>query len=118
MIRDAVLHLLGEQPLLVDLFEAPSPSQFGVLCTNVRTTAGKRPLFVDRIDSTFLFPYTQVRFVEIAPEGERSTIGAESSATAAEAGTTEAGTTEAGTTEPEAAEIDLDEDFLRRIREA
>ena len=108
MIRDAVLHLLGEQPLLVDLFETPSASQFGVLCTNVRTTAGKRPLFVDRIDSTFLFPYTQVRFVEIAPEGERSTIGAESSPTAAE--------TE--TAEPEAPEIDLDEDFLRRIREA
>jgi hypothetical protein len=115
MIRDAVLHLLGEQPLLVDLFEAPSPSQFGVLCTNVRTTAGKRPLFVDRIDSTFLFPYTQVRFLEIAPKGERLTIGAESSAMAAEAGTSEP---EAGTAEAEAAEIDLDEDFLRRIREA
>ena len=113
MIRDAVLHLLGEQPLLVDLFETPSVSQFGVLCTNVRTTAGKRPLFIDRIDSTFLFPFTQVRFLEIAPEGERSTIGAESSATAAEAGTAEP-----GTAEPEAAEIDLDEDFLRRIREA
>jgi len=106
MIRDAVLHLLGEQPLLVDLFETPSVSQFGVLCTNVRTKAGKQPLFVDRIDSTFLFPFTQVRFLEIAPEGERSTIGA--AATAAEA----------GTAEPEAAEIDLDEDFLRRIREA
>jgi len=113
MIRDAVLHLLGEQPLLVDLFETPSVSQFGVLCTNVRTTAGTRPLFVDRIDSTFLFPYTQVRFVEIAPEGERPTIRVESSATAAEAGTAEPGIAEA-----EAAEIDLDEDFLRRIREA
>jgi hypothetical protein len=113
VIRDAVLHLLGEQPLLVDLFETPSASQFGVLCTNVRTPAGKRPLFVDRVDSTFLFPYAQVRFLEIAPEGERSTIGAESSATAAEAGTAEP-----GTAEPEAAEIDLDEDFLRRIREA
>jgi len=115
MIRDAVLHLLGEQPLLVDLFETPSVSQFGVLCTNVRTTAGKRPLFVDRIDSTFLFPYTQVRFLEIAPKGERLTIGAESSMVGAESTATAA---EAGTAEPEAAEIDLDEDFLRRIREA
>jgi hypothetical protein len=30
MIRNAVLHLLNEQPMLVDLFEAPSPGDVGL----------------------------------------------------------------------------------------
>ena len=101
MIKDAVLHLLNEQPLVVDLFDPPSTHDSGLLCTNVRTTAGKRPAFADRIDSTFLFPYAQIRFLEIAPEGATS-------------GSTEA----AAAAEPEPADLDLDEDFLRRIRDA
>ena len=100
MIKDAVLHLLNEQPLVVDLFDSPSTHDSGLLCTNVRTTAGKRPSFADRIDSTFLFPYAQIRFLEIAPEG------AKAPAEPAEAA------------ESEPAELDLDDDFLRRIRDA
>jgi hypothetical protein len=53
------------RPLLVDLFSLPTSADGCVVCTNVRTLAGKRPLFVDRSDSFFLFPLPHVRFVEI-----------------------------------------------------
>ena len=45
MIRDAVIHLLSEQPVIADLFEMPSPGDVTLLCTNLRTKDGKRPVF-------------------------------------------------------------------------
>jgi hypothetical protein len=102
MIRDAVLHLLGEQPLLVDLFEEPTPSHTAIVCTNVRTTAGKRPAFIDRVDSTFVFPYVQVRFLEVLRGGLAGAVEPAEAAQPAPAETDE----------------ELDEEFLRRIREA
>ena len=55
MIRDVVLHMLNEQPFMADLFEMPTAADVGLLCTNVRTLDGRRPVFVDQIDSVFLF---------------------------------------------------------------
>ena len=103
MIRNAVVHILNEQPLVVDLFEAPTPADVGLLCTNVRTLAGKRPVFIDRIDSTFYFPYDQIRFVEIVPTGDGPAgMPPEPAAEAAP--------------EPEA-DLEIDEEFLRRVRD-
>src|SRR5690606_8425460 len=47
-IRNAVIHLLNEQPLLADLFELPGPADVALRCTNLRTMSGNRPVFVDR----------------------------------------------------------------------
>jgi hypothetical protein len=104
MVRDAVLHLHNEQPLLVDLFALPSAQDACVVCTNVRTMAGKRPLFVDRSDSFFLFPLGHIRFVEVPS----SSAGDLSGAYATELD-------EAGESEPE---LEIDEDLMRRIRES
>jgi hypothetical protein len=102
-IRNAVLHLNNEQPLLADLFDVPSPTDQGLLCTNLRTMNGKRPVFADHLESTFFFPYQHVRFVEIHPTGGTPMLDAPAPETAAE---------------PEADEdLEIDEDFLRRIRE-
>ena len=103
MIR-AILHLLNDQPLSVDLLEEPKPVDMAVLCTNLRTMDGKRPVFIDFSDSTFVIPMAAVRFVEI-PTG----VGAEDRARAA-----------AAAAEPadEGEELEIDEDFLRRVREA
>ena len=68
MIRNVCIHVSNEQPLLVDLYDLPSASDAGLLCTNVRTMDGKRPVFVDSMAATFFFPYHIVRFLEI-PEG-------------------------------------------------
>ena len=107
MIRDAVIHLNGEQPLLADLFELPTPTDAGMLCTNLRTMTRTRPIFVDHIDSVFFFPYRNVRFIEI----QAGSDGAPDAETPALTG-------EAPAEERPDAELEIDEDFLRRIREA
>ncbi len=112
MIRNVILHLNNEQPLLADLYEPPSPADVGLRCTNLRMMNGKRPVFVDEIKSIFFFPYLHIRFVEIPPG---AITGSDPSMdVAAEAD-------EVPTSQPPAPEIEadleIDEDFLRRIRE-
>jgi hypothetical protein len=111
VIRNVVLHLNNEQPVVVDLFELPTSVDLGVRCTNMRTLDGKRPVFIDAIDSVFFFPYLHVRFVEIPP---RSLVGTELEV-AVEVALPAAMPEAASTDDDESLEID--EDFLRRIRE-
>lgn len=106
MIRNAVIHVAGEQPILADLFDTPGNRDVGLLCTNVRTVDGKRPVFVDAKDSVFFFPYLHIRFVEIMA----------SAAAPAIEGPDGPGAPEPAVPEIEA-ELELDEDFLRRIRD-
>ncbi len=101
MIR-AVLHLLNDQPLAVELLEAPKPSDIAVICTNVRSIDGKRPVFIDFSSSTFVFPMAMVRFVEIPRDVDEA----------------ERGRPAAAVEEEEAEDLEIDEDFLRRVREA
>ena len=98
------MHLLGEQPVVAVVFGLPSASDITLVCTNVRTTPGKRPVWADFTDSLFYFPWNQIRFLEIPPS-------AEAIATPTRRGT--------GVPEPiEEPEEELDEEFLRRVREA
>jgi hypothetical protein len=99
----AILHLLNDQPVLVDLLEEPKPSDQAVICTNVRTMDGKRPVYIDFSDSTFVFPMAAVRFVEV-PTGVADEDRARAAAAAEPA--------------DEGEELEIDEDFLRRVREA
>lgn len=108
MIRNAVIHLTNEQPLLADLFTMPAPADSGLVCTNLRTMAGKRPVFADDSASVFYFPYAHMRFLEIPPAALGDRRGSADVAEAAPAADEPA--------EPEP-ELELDEDFLRRIRE-
>ena len=113
MIRNAVIHIMNEQPMLADLFEAPAPGDVGLRCTNLRTLNGKRPVFVDDIASIFFFPYLHIRFVEIPPG---AVTGSDPSfAVEAIAGSPPAAMP-APEPEPEP-DLEIDEDFLRRIRE-
>jgi hypothetical protein len=68
----------------------------------LRTKNQQRPIFVDDSAATFVFPYAQIRFVEIPPDGR----GQGTSRTALPA----------GAAAPDE-EIELDEDLLRRVRE-
>lgn len=65
MLRNVVVHINNEQPIIVDLVAEPSPSDVALLCKNVRTLNGKKPVFIDKVDSTFLMPLAAIRFVEI-----------------------------------------------------
>ncbi len=102
MIHDAVLHLQNEQPLLVDIFEMPASADTVLVCTNLRTMSQTRPSFADRVASTFLFPYSHIRFVELPTEA---------TATAPVEPVLAIQLAEA---EPD---LELDEDFLRRVRD-
>ena len=103
-IEGVVVHLLGEQPVVADVFGLPSPSDITLVCTNVRGTTGKRPVWADHVDSLFYFPWNQIRFLEIPPHADsiaRRTVRTRAAA------------------EPiEEAEEELDEEFLRRVRDA
>jgi len=116
VIRNAVIHITNEQPLLADLYDVPTAADVSLVCTNVRMLDGKKPIFVDHSDSIFVFPYLNVRFIELVPGSTADRPALESgNGTAASilAGAPSAPEAEA---EPEP-ELELDEDFLRRIRE-
>ena len=100
----AILHLMNDQPLAVDLIEEPKPSDLTVVCTNVRTIDGKRPVFIDFSASTFVFPMAMIRFVEIPQAGAEQDRAAGLVALSGDTEDTE--------------DLDIDEDFLRRVREA
>ena len=100
------MHLLNDQPIVADLLEVPTAGDTSLLCTNLRTLEGRRPVFIDAADSTFVFPYAGIRFVEI-PSGEGARASAEPSAARAAA---------EPVAEPD--ELEIDEDFLRRVRDA
>ncbi|MFL5727781.1 MAG: hypothetical protein ACJ767_12655 [Chloroflexota bacterium] len=108
MIRNVVVHLSNEQPLLADLFDLPKAGDQGLLCTNLRMMDGRKPIFIDRVESTFFFPYLHIRFLEILPSASGV---AEVAAPSEEAAPPPAPAAEADE------DLELDEDFLRRIRE-
>ena len=104
MIRNVVIHMQGEQPLLADIEALPTPTDACLVCTNMRMSNGKRPTFIDHSDNWFLIPLLHIRFVEIPSE---ALPGAE--ARQAE---------KALVPVEEVEELEVDEDFLRKIREA
>ncbi len=133
MIRNVILHLHGEQPMKADIESLPSAEDAGLLCTNLRTLEGRKPLATEYLDSVFLLPYNVIRFIEI-PRAAIHEAGLDedlppgpvelpAAATAVPEGTTVLVTPppEAVGTAEEDDEFDglaPDEELLRRIREA
>jgi hypothetical protein len=108
-LRDVVIHLNNEQPVLADLFNVPSPRDVAVICTNLRTPDGKRPVFIDRSDSIFVLPLVHVRFIEVPPGSDRP----------GDAGGSGPGRQrQVAPVAPVEPDLEIDEEFLRRIRDA
>ena len=128
MIRNVCIHLSNEQPLLVDMFDLPTAADAGLLCTNVRSLDGKRPIFIDSITGVFFFPYHVIRFLEI-PEGAvdlgRTSGGQAAPGYARGAGEEPdsrlaiavGGPAGEDLDEDPDGEIEIDEGFLQRIRD-
>jgi hypothetical protein len=112
MIRNVVIHLINEQPLQADVEAPPAPTDIALVCTNLRTMNGTRPVFVDRSDSTFVFPYAQIRFVELPGAARAGTEPGDRRDQSSERGPDR----DAPPAAPEP-ELEIDEDFLRRVRE-
>lgn len=148
MIKNVCIHVENEQPLLCDLYDMPNNTDAGLICTNVRTMDGKRPVFIDQAASTFFFPYHVIRFLEIPQremeryyaEGPRTspvrvTAAPEREIPAGEHGMHDGGNGANGyAAEPESLlpvavgapadapedgelELEIDEDFLQRIKD-
>ena len=115
MIKNAVIHLLSEQPVIADLLEDPKPTDTLLICSNLRTLDGKRPVFIDQIASTFVFPYLHIRFIEIRPERSG---GREADPIIGRSDQPERDAPPEAPETPDEADLEIDEDFLRRIREA
>ena len=113
MIHNVVVHLNNEQPLVADLFEMPSIGDLTLRCTNLRQLNGKRPVFADHMHSIFYFPYLNIRFVEILPT---SLSESDQAHLPVPVGVRPDASPGAGPAEPEV-DLEIDEDFLRRIRE-
>ena len=79
MLRDVIVHISNEQPILADLLVEPKPSDVVLICTNLRTMGGKKPVFIDKTMSTFMLPVAHVRFVEI-PQASVTAADAEQAA--------------------------------------
>lgn len=101
-VSRAILHLMNDQPLVVDLLEEPTPQDVAIVCTNPRTIDGKKPVFIDFASSTFMFPMSAIRFVEVLRLGDDG----------------EQLTPVVSTSPAEPDDLEIDEDFLRRVREA
>ncbi len=65
MIRNVILHLHNELPLKADIEALPTAADAGLLCTNLRTLEGRKPISTEYLDSVFLIPYNIIRFIEI-----------------------------------------------------
>jgi len=116
VIRNACIHLNGEQPLLADLFELPLTSDVTLRCTNLRNMNGKRPVFADDSAAVFFFPMIHVRFVEVPPASIAASGDLDLPVPIGVAGQLGDG---APAQEPGLDEdLEIDEDFLRRVREA
>jgi hypothetical protein len=129
VIRNVVIHVVNEQPLMADLYAMPESSDAGLVCTNLRGMDGKRPTFINRSEATFFFPYLVIRFIEV-PEGamgrhvaDGGRVDGAAAAGAAAADTANRLPVLVDTSDEdmggEAAEADdeIDADFLQRIRD-
>jgi hypothetical protein len=117
VLKNAVIHLHNEQPLLGDLLEMPSPADVAVRMTNLRSLDGKRPIFVDDSASIFIFAYHRISFIEIPAS---SVAGADQAAQVPVAAVVTAAVAAAANTahsSDQEPDLEIDEDFLRRIRE-
>src|SRR5688572_14814962 len=65
MIRDVVLHMHGDQPMVADIESLPTADDATLVCTNLRTIERRKPLTVDHTDSVFIIPLMFIRFIEI-----------------------------------------------------
>ena len=76
-----------------------------MICTNVRGLTGKRPVWADHTESIFYFPWTQIRFLEIPQER------------AAPPPEAPPGTAIALRAPEDDLDLEIDEDFLKRVRD-
>lgn len=115
MIRNVVIHQTGQLPVVADLRALPAAGDVNLVCTNMRTTDGKRPSFIDDRENWFIIPLNTVRFLEV-PRASMAAAGEEGEEVLSEA--EQAAAAAVAEEERQAAEApaEPDPDLLARIR--
>jgi hypothetical protein len=88
-----------------DLYGYPSAADITLVCTNVRGMTGKRPVWADDVHSIFYFPWNQIRFLEIPPDRNATPVDDDPGSALA---------LRAPEDDPD---LEIDEEFLKRVRD-
>jgi hypothetical protein len=115
VIKDVIVHLTGDLPIVVDLYEAPGPTSTSVRCTNVRTVDGKRPKFIQDPRATFLLAWHLIRLMEV-PAGAVSVPEVDGRVVVSDPVDAVSLDPEPDAPEPDTLDEEAEEDLLARIR--
>jgi hypothetical protein len=109
VINGIIIHLHNDMPVLVDMEELPEPGDRLLRCTNVRLVDGKRPTFVHEKGSTFIFPISVIRLIEVPRLSDGSSVAMQD----------DYESTTSAQSHPPIDEVDeeAEEDLLARIRQ-
>jgi hypothetical protein len=69
-----LLHLVGEDPVLGEIEELPSPNATSLLLRSPRKRDGKDLHYLDANVTTVIWPMARVNFIEILPTGEEEEV--------------------------------------------
>jgi hypothetical protein len=115
VLKNVIIHQQGQLPVVADLRVLPAPGDVNLVCTNMRTTDGKRPTFVDHIDSWFVIPMDTVRFIEV-PQASMAEAGEATQEPMSEAELEALRLADEAELAAQAAPAEPDPDLLARIR--
>jgi hypothetical protein len=69
-----LLHLVGEDPVLGEIEELPSPTATSILLKSPRKRDGKDLHYIDANVTTVIWPMSRVNFIEVLPTGEEEEV--------------------------------------------
>jgi hypothetical protein len=69
-----LLHLVGEDPVLGEIEELPSPNATSLLLRSPRKRDGKDLHYLDANVTTVIWPMARVNFIEVLPTGEEEEV--------------------------------------------
>jgi hypothetical protein len=76
MAYTLLLHIVGEQTIMAETDQLPSPNDNIITVTNMRQRDGKDLTNIDAAATHFIIPWTRVNFIEIlGAEEEEEIVG-------------------------------------------
>lgn len=69
-----LLHLVGEDPVLGEIEELPTPTATSILLKSPRKRDGKDLHYIDANVTTVIWPMSRVNFIEVLPTGEEEEV--------------------------------------------
>jgi hypothetical protein len=73
-MHSLLIHISGEEPILVEVEELPKTTDTAIYCTNPRRRDGKELHYVLSEVQTIIVPLHRIIFAEIMPSGAEEEI--------------------------------------------